>query len=277
MSFLLVDQITALESGRRARGRFAVPKGPRDLSPCLAAEAVGQLAAWVAMAEADFRTRPVAGLAAELKVNERVIPGTLLDLEVELESCERDAVLYGGRACVEGLPIVELTRCMGPMLPMEDFDAPEVVRERFELLCGAGAPLQGFSGDIAMDSRVVQIDRHSGKRLRAEMQVPASAAFFADHFPRKPVLPGTILLDAQVQLAVRLAAEVVDQSVRNLLRPSRVRNVKLRSFVHPGQALEITAEVLQASRDSIEVALTATVGGQRVSTARVETTVRGLS
>lgn len=277
MAFLLVDRITEIVPGKRARGCFAIPADLPDLSPCLVAEAVGQLAAWVAMAKAEFRSRPVAGLAGEVKFRERVAPGTTLDLEVELESCESDAVLYDGWARVEGRPIIELSRCVGPMLPMEDFDDPQTVRERFEMLCGAGASCRGFSGDAALSPRIVAIDHDPGKRLRAELTVPRSAPFFADHFPRKPVFPGTLLLDAQLQLAVRLASEAVDPSVQMLLKPKRACNVKIRSFVHPGQALTIGAEVVTSNRASVEMTLVAEVEGQRVSTCRVEASLGGAS
>lgn len=277
MAFLLVDRITEIDPGKRARGSFAIPGELRDLSPCLVAEAVGQLAAWVAMANAEFRSRPVAGLAGEVKFKERAAPGTILDLEVELEACESDAVLYNGWARVGDMPILEMSRCVGPMLPMEDFEDPEAARERFELLCGDEAPCRGFSSAAAQSPRVVLIDRTPGKRVRAAMQVPMSAPFFADHFPRKPVLPGTLLVDAQLRVAVELAAEAIDPSGRMLFRAARVYNLKLRSLVHPGQAVEICAEVLAVSPASAEIALAAAVGGQRVSTARVQAGVWGQS
>lgn len=277
MAFLLVDRITKVVPGRWAQGCFTIPGDLPDLSPCLVAEAVGQLAAWVAMAQAEFRSRPVAGVTGEVKINGRAVPGTMLNLEVELESCDSDAVFYGGQARAAGLPIIELSRCMGPMLPMEDFDDPEAVREQFQLLCEADVPRQGFSGTAALDPHVVLIDHNPGKRLRAEMCVPGTAPFFADHFPRKPVLPATLLLDAQIQLAVKLAAEAIDPSIGMLLRPTRICNVKLRSFVHPGQTLEIGVEVLAVSRASAELALTAKGGGQRVSTARLEIGLWGTS
>jgi 3-hydroxymyristoyl/3-hydroxydecanoyl-(acyl carrier protein) dehydratase len=233
-------------------------------------EAVGQLAAWVAMAKAEFRSRPVAGIAGEVKYKDMPAPGTILDLKVDLESCQADSILYDGWAFVGDVPIIELSRCVGPMLPMEDFDDPIAVRRRFELLCGAEASLQGFSGDAALTPRLTFIHRDRGTRLRAKMVIPKSAPFFADHFPRKPVFPGTLLLDAKVRIAASLAAEAVDPSIQPLLRPIRIYNVKLRSFVLPGQALEIDAKVLTTSRASTKIALAAEVEGQRVSTARVE-------
>ena len=271
MAFLFVDRITEIVPGKAARGCFTVPKDAPDLSPCLAAEAVGQLAAWVAMAKMEFRSRPVAGVTSEAKIKGRAAPGAVLDLEVTLESCDTDAVLYDGQARTGGLPIVELIQSVGPMLPMEDFDDPDAVRERFQLLCGAEALPKGFSGDASLDPHIILTERDPGKRLRAQICVPRSAPFFTDHFPRKPVLPATLLLDAQIELAVGLAAEAVDPAVRMLLRPTRVSNLKLRSFIPPGEALGIVVEVLAASRASAEIALAAEVGGQRVSTARLET------
>ncbi len=277
MTFSFVDRISEFVPETRARGYFTIPRNVPNLPPSLVAEAVGQLAAWVAMAKTEFRRRPVAGIMGEVKIMETAIPPTSLNLEVNVETCDNDAVLYNGQARAGNLPIIELSRCVGPMLPMEDFDDPDAMRQRFELLCGAGAPPQSLSADGTRSPDVVVIDRDAGRRLRAEMWVPRSAPYFADHFPRKPVLPGTLLLDAQIELAVGLAAEAVDPSVRALLRPTRVYNIKLRSFVNPGQLVEIGAEVLAASRASAEIALAAKVEGQRVSSARLETRVRGAS
>lgn len=277
MAFLLVDRITELVPGRRARGYFTIPGDLPDLSPILLAEALGQLAAWVAMAKAEFRSRPVAGVTGDAKINGAAAPGTMVNLEVELESYDDDAILYNGQARAAGRPIIELSRCVGPMLPMEDFDDPEAVRERFQSLCGANVPRQDFSDNPAMDPYVILIDHDPSKRLRAEMQVPRTALFFADHFPRKPVVPGTLLLDAQIQLAVKLAADVVDPSIQMQIKPTRASNVKLRSFVHPNQTIEIRAEVLAANRLSAKLALTAEGAGQRVSTAHLEIGLWGAS
>src|SRR3990172_8254334 len=95
-AFSFVDRITELEAGTRAKGQFAVPDGLPYFPACLVAEAVGQLAAWVAMHHAGFRRRPVAGLAGETRFLGEVTPGQCLDLEVEIESCDDEAVAYGG-------------------------------------------------------------------------------------------------------------------------------------------------------------------------------------
>ena len=85
-AFSFVDRITALESGRRARGRFAIPAALPAFSTGLVAEAVGQLAAWAAMAHAGFRRRPVAALAGEMRIVGEAAPGEIVDLGVEIET-----------------------------------------------------------------------------------------------------------------------------------------------------------------------------------------------
>jgi 3-hydroxymyristoyl/3-hydroxydecanoyl-(acyl carrier protein) dehydratase len=275
-AFSFVDRILAITPGTRGDGRFAVPAGLSHFPPCLVAEAVGQLAAWVAMAQLEFRRRPVAGLAGEVGILGRVAPGQILDLVIELESCDPDAVSYGGRARVGDAPVVELSRCVGPMLPLEEFDAPEAVREHFEILCGPGATPDRFRG-IA-EPELVLTDRDPGRWLRAAMHVPAvSEPFFADHFPRRPVFPGTLLLDAQMRLALRLAADVLRPGPRACLQPLRAADIKLRSFIQPGQVMELKAETLSETRGGVAIAIVGRMGGKQVSTGRVEVVQRETS
>ena len=97
-AFSFVDRITKVEPGVRARAVFDVPADIAGFPSCLVAEAVGQLAAWVAMSKIDFRGRPVAALATETIFHRDVAPGSRLELAVEIESCDDEAVAYGGFA-----------------------------------------------------------------------------------------------------------------------------------------------------------------------------------
>jgi 3-hydroxymyristoyl/3-hydroxydecanoyl-(acyl carrier protein) dehydratase len=270
-AFSFVDRITAMEAGKRARGHFTIPATLPAFSTFLAAEAVGQLACWAAMAQAEFQRRPVAALSAETRIAGEAAPGGTLDLGVEIESCDSDAVAYGGWARIADMPVVELRGCVGPMLPMEDFDAPEAVRGDFETLCGPGAPPRRFPGVTAPDLSL--IDRIPGQRLRAAMRIPVSAPFFGDHFPRRPVFPATLLLDAQIRLALRLAEETLPPGQR--LRPARVADLKMRSFILPGHAVEIETGMRSATDAAAEVTLVAIVDGKRVATGRLEIVSRG--
>jgi acyl carrier protein len=78
-----------------------------------------------------------------------VAPGDTLELAVEIDDVDDEAVSYRGWADVAGRRVIELNDCLGPMLPVADFDAPEALRERFALLRGAGAPPDRFHGVAA--------------------------------------------------------------------------------------------------------------------------------
>ncbi len=266
-AFSFVDRITALDPGRSARAVFAIPGGIREFPRALVAEAVGQLAAWVAMSAIEFRGRPVAALAAETRFYAPPLPGQRLDLEVLLTDCDDAAVAYGGRASIDGQCVAELVHCLGPMLPAADFDAPDALRERFELLCGAGAAPNRFAG-VDLDRPVVT-EHVSGKSMRATLKVPQAAPFFRDHFPRRPVFPATLMLDAQMNLAATLASEAPVEAA-GALSLRRMTNVKVRSFTTPGQVVELGADATAQDDGTLLVALSAGFEGKTVATARVE-------
>jgi 3-hydroxymyristoyl/3-hydroxydecanoyl-(acyl carrier protein) dehydratase len=268
-AFSFVDRITALEPGVRGRASFDVPADIGAFPACLVAEAVGQLAAWIAMARIDFRGRPVAALATETLFHGQVAPGSRLELEVEIESCDDDAVAYGGGASVDGKRVIELRHCLGPMLPVQDFDAPEAMRERFALLCAVGAPGGRFRG-VAVP-QLIGLDGVAGKSARALLQVPQSAPFFADHFPRRPVFPATLLLDSQIRMAMDLARAAIGAAVEGPLAPRRMTHVKMRSFIAPGQAVELVAELVAAEGAAAHtLRLSAASEGRVVATARLD-------
>src|SRR5260370_33105883 len=123
-AFSFVDRLTDFIDGTRARGYFWIPEETRVFPSCLAAEAVCRLAAWVAMSQVEFRVRPVAALATETRFLGAVLPGDVLELKVDIEDCDDDRVAYGGSAVVEGRQVVALEHCVGPLLAVEDVDAP---------------------------------------------------------------------------------------------------------------------------------------------------------
>ena len=267
-AYSFVDRITELAPGRRAHGHFAVPRDIAPFSSCLVAEAVGQLAAWVAMSHIGFRGRPVAALANETILDGDVPPGSGLDLAVEIEDCDDHAVAYKGWASVEGKRVITLNDCLGPMLPVEDFDSPEEMRQRFDLLCGEGASPGRFRG--VERPRMEISSSVPGTSIAATLHVPASASFFADHFPRRPVFPATLLLDTGMQIVLRLAAEASAQRGGRALVPTRMTHVKMRSFIEPGDVLAIAAEMAPPGDGAGKILLTATREGKTVATARLE-------
>ena len=267
-AFSFVDRITALEPGLRARGTFAIPPHIDTFPPCLMAEAVGQLAAWVAMAHIEFSGRPVAALAFETRFLHGARPGQRLDLAVEIESCDEEAVAYGGTAEIDGARAIEMKQCLGPMLPVADFDDPEALADRFALLCGGGAQPGRFEG--VAPPRVMRASGVQGQSATGTLQVPGAAPFFNDHFPKRPVFPATLLLDAQIDLALQVAAESPHWPAHTPLVPVRMTNVKVRSFTPPGQALTVAVEMRPPKGETATFMMSAEADGKTVATARVD-------
>jgi 3-hydroxymyristoyl/3-hydroxydecanoyl-(acyl carrier protein) dehydratase len=264
-AFSFGDRIHDYVPGERARATFAIPAHLKAFPSCLIAEAVGQLASWIAMAHIEFRGRPVAALALETRFLRDAQPGETLELAVELESCDDDAVAYHGWADIDGARALDLIDCLGPMLPLTEFDSPAALRERFGVLCSTGAHEGRFPGISDFRVEPGMLDR--GRSATATLYVPDTAPFFRDHFPRRPVFPATLLLNEMIQLALQ-----AEQGATNghLLVPVRMTNVKVRTFTPPGQVVLLCAELDSPNGGMIVASLTARAHGRMVATARVD-------
>ncbi|MGH6623890.1 MAG: 3-hydroxyacyl-ACP dehydratase FabZ family protein [Burkholderiaceae bacterium] len=264
-AFTFCDRIVDHVPAKSARALFLIPEGIPGFPPSLVAEATGQLAAWVSMKHIEFRGRPVAALAGETRFFGAVAPGQTLELEVEVESCDDEAVAYSGRACVDGRTVLELQDCVGPMLPQIEYDDPADLARQFELLSGAGAPSGRFKGVSLPPLTVLSTDATT---RRARLDVPIEAAFFGDHFPRRPVFPATLMLDRLISVASDMLRSSTPTS--SSWYPVRTRNVKVRDFVLPGQSVELVAELSGNEGSLARVALSARVDERTVATARAE-------
>lgn len=266
-AYTFVDRITSIEKGARIRGSYTIPSDLEVFPAALLAEAVGQLAAWAAMSAVNFEYRPVAGIAGGVEFLAPVAPGQTLELAAELESVDAEAVAYDGAAYVHGIPVIRLEHCVGPMLPLREFEDPQAARDRFALLCGGGAEPGGFRGIPALS--INRTGGEKGKSMRGNLQVPVAAPLFADHFPRRPVFPGTLLMHMNLQLAAELANEIPppNNGAQWMLR--RVSGVKLRAFIPPGDMLELEVKLKECLGDSATMSVeirkeNRTIGGARV-------------
>ncbi len=263
-SFSFVDRITRREGGR-VEGHYAVPLGVH-FPASLMAEAVGQLAAWAAMAQLDFAHRPVAGLASAVHYHGLPHPGGTLQLQADIERCDAEAVAYSGKAFVDGRLALELQDSVGPMLAMEEFDAPEAVRADFHTLIGGGVAPGRFGG--VPEPELQELQLQPGERVGAVLQVPVTAPFFDDHFPRRPVFPGTLLMDALATLSLQLAPQ------GSTFVTQKVSQVKIRSFTAPGTRLELEAVLQDIDAQRARIKVAARNEDKTIATARIELAAR---
>jgi 3-hydroxymyristoyl/3-hydroxydecanoyl-(acyl carrier protein) dehydratase len=198
----------------------------------------------------------------------------MLQLQADIERCDAEAVAYSGKAFIDGKLALDLVDSVGPMLPMDEFDAPEAVRADFHTLLGAGAAPGRFGGVPLPELGDRQLQ--PGERLGATLQVPEAAAapYFADHFPRRPVFPGTLLMDALAALSVQLAQQCAPLAAAGELVAGTVAQVKIRSFTAPGALLQLEAVLQDADAQRARLKVMARSDDKTVASARIEVTPR---
>jgi len=266
-AFSFVDQITQVQGITRVCGLYTIPANIEHFPASLVAEALGQLAAWVAMSALGFSHRPVAALAGDTKIFALPKPGDTLELIVDIESCDAESILYRGHALVKGRVVLELADTVGSMLDIHEFDDPAALAADFALLSTSGRAVGAFKG--VDPASLMDLPASTPGHLQAHLAVPAQAAFFEDHFPRRPVFPATLLLDALLQLALRVGAQAAGGAA---LRLTRITNVKVRAFTAPGATLVLSAQVAAPGSDDLEpycVKLTAQAEGKTIAGAKM--------
>jgi 3-hydroxymyristoyl/3-hydroxydecanoyl-(acyl carrier protein) dehydratase len=274
-AFSFVDRITSMQNATHICGRYAIPSDVDEFPGALVGEAVSQLAAWAAMSALKFTHRPIAGLASCIEFSGGAERGHsrpqqpsdgVLELAANLVSVDTESVVYNGTAHADGQLVVQLLDCLGPMVPLAELDDPQALANRFEVLRGPGAAPGGFPGlpPLALERTAGE----TGREARATFQVPPSAPFFADHFPRRPVFPGSLLMHLSLQLGAMLVNELPPPA-SGRWGDWTILDMKLRSFIPPGTVLELDARLKPRSEASTMLALEARTGRDLLATARL--------
>lgn len=291
MRFLFVDRIIQSSPGEFIRGVKHITKDDTCLTrdkqgqPCfissLIGETLGQLAAWNVMAHNNFTLRPVAGVVASARLCRPAYVGETLLLESYIDSVDETAVQYHSIARVGSEPVFIIEGALGPLLPMNDFIAPEDVRAQYEeiyrpgdwdaistslsttnpspLIDSVGIPCINLTFDRIIDSR-------PGESISAEKRITRAAPYFPDHFPKKPVLPMTVLLECIQQLTEQFlqTAMLVDA-----YQISELRRIKMNEFVQPGEVLVCLMKMKQQTEDELVLSCRCEVDGKRVCVVEV--------
>lgn len=111
--------------------------------------------------------------------------------------------------------------------------------------------------------RFFMIDRITqwevGRAAEAVKNVALSEDFFDDHFPRRPIMPGVLMIEGMAQLAgLLLEASLTEKlglDAKALL--TLLERTKFREPVRPGDSLTYRAEVLSVNRNGGKVSTSA--------------------
>ncbi|NLI78874.1 MAG: beta-hydroxyacyl-ACP dehydratase [Candidatus Riflebacteria bacterium] len=106
-----------------------------------------------------------------------------------------------------------------------------------------------------------------GKAAEARKNVALSEDFFDDHFPRRPVMPGVLIIEGMAQLSgLLLEASLRERFGKNAKAILTILDkVKFRDLVKPGETLVYTTELTSLNEVSGKVSVQATREGRLIA------------
>jgi 3-hydroxyacyl-[acyl-carrier-protein] dehydratase len=283
MRFLMIDTICSLQPGTSACGikniswdddfLLEVFPGAPVFSSVIAAEAAAQLVSWIIVQARDFTVKPVITIVDSYACTGHIRPGDRLEVTGAIEQLSQESALAHGEVFLNGKTIIALNHAVAYLYPLHELDAPERARHQFALLHKEGYPLPRVPGSAATREQIPLrprqwIDRiiatGAPDRLGGLKNITATEDFFNDHFPRKPILPGVMILESLASLGAELTRRAL--AARGIVDRQPVlkmcTKVKFRTFIQPGDQMVMQASLLDLSGEESRISLEATVNGK---------------
>lgn len=282
MNFLFVDRILQLVPGEVVRGVKHITyddaylchdeQGLLCFMPSLIGETLGQLAAWNVMYSNQFTQRPVAGVVSSARLHRPALVGETLLLESFIDVLDDTAVQYHSVARVGNDKVFSIDGALGPLLPMNDFIDSVMVRRQFDEINRPGDWTNSINlstgesvGSTFYPVTPMLFDRiltsEPGVQMSAEKRITRAAPYFSDHFPNKPVLPMTVLLECKLNLAREFVARA---PFHENYQVQELRKIKMNVFVHPGDIVTTYIKIKSHDSNGLILTVRSEVDGKRV-------------
>jgi 3-hydroxyacyl-[acyl-carrier-protein] dehydratase len=107
-----------------------------------------------------------------------------------------------------------------------------------------------------------------GSKIATAKALSIAEEYLADHFPRFPVMPGVLMLEAMTQAGAWLV-RVTDDFSHSLVTLQQARNLRFRNFVAPGQVLVVTAQIVRHDERETQLDVQGTVAGSTAVSGRI--------
>jgi 3-hydroxyacyl-[acyl-carrier-protein] dehydratase len=114
-----------------------------------------------------------------------------------------------------------------------------------------------------------KIEHLDGTRIVATKSVSLAEEYLADHFPKFPVLPGVMMLEAVTQAAGWLMHHRTDFA-KSMAVLKAARNVRYGTFVSPGNSLVVEVEFIKITGHGAAFKASSTVNGEAAISGRIE-------
>jgi 3-hydroxyacyl-[acyl-carrier-protein] dehydratase len=119
---------------------------------------------------------------------------------------------------------------------------------------------------FSLIDRIVELE--PGKRIVAVKALSSAEEYLQDHFPKFPVMPGVMMLEALHQASAWLIRKS-ENFTHSIVLLKEAKNVKYSDFVEPGQLLTVTAEIFKEEGALVTLKGQGEVQGRTAVTARL--------
>jgi 3-hydroxyacyl-[acyl-carrier-protein] dehydratase len=106
--------------------------------------------------------------------------------------------------------------------------------------------------------RVVELE--PGVRITGVKRLRPDEDYLQDHFPRFPVMPGVLMLEAMYQASAWLVRQS-EGFAHSMVVLKEARNIKYADFVTPGKELVVTAEIFKQEEKLTTLKAQGTIDG----------------
>jgi 3-hydroxyacyl-[acyl-carrier-protein] dehydratase len=127
-----------------------------------------------------------------------------------------------------------------------------------------------------MVDRVLELEH--GKRIKALKNVTANEPYFLGHFPRRPVMPGVMMLESLAQAAALLSFDAVGSAPddNQIYYFAGIDSARFKRPVEPGDQMILDVTLDRMKSGVFKFTARATVDGELAVEAALICTVRNL-
>jgi 3-hydroxyacyl-[acyl-carrier-protein] dehydratase len=125
-----------------------------------------------------------------------------------------------------------------------------------------------------MVDRVLELEH--GKRIKALKNVTANEPYFLGHFPRRPVMPGVMMLEALAQAAALLSFDAVGKNAddNSIYYFAGIDSARFKRPVEPGDQMILDVRLDRMKSSIFKFSARASVDGETAVEAGLMCAVR---